>query len=450
MSTAELVSMSAQELDRLTVIERVLEKRLSQVEAAKQLGVTPRQMRRLIGRYGEDGAAGLVSKKRGMRGNRSYPDAVKHAVIALVRQRYHDFGPTLITEKLDEKHDIQLSHETVRRWLREAGIWKDRRQRRKRVYQPRYRRDSLGELIQIDGSHHRWFEDRGPKCALLVYIDDATGRLMELRFTDTESTFDYFHSTRRYLEQHGKPVAFYSDKHTVFRVNNVGATSGTGLTQFGRALHELNIDIIYANSSQAKGRVERVNKTLQDRLVKEMRLEGIDTMQQANEYLPTFIEQFNAKFAKEPVSPTDLHRSLTELDQLDEILSWQEDRTVSHSLTVQYDRVVYLLEPTGIAKDLQRNKVRVFDYPDGTVAIKYEGTDLPYSVFDKVRQVKQADIVSNKRLGSVLKLVKEQQKAKSIERSKSAPQRRGQKRICKETYRKINPAAQSTTEISIG
>ena len=367
-----------------------------------------------------------------------------------MRQRYHDFGPTLITEKLDEKHDIQLACETVRQWLREAGIWKDRRQRRKRVYQPRYRRDSLGELIQIDGSHHRWFEDRGPKCALLVYIDDATGRLMELRFTDTESTFDYFHSTRRYLEQHGKPVAFYSDKHTVFRVNNVGATSGNGLTQFGRALHELNIDIIYANSSQAKGRVERVNKTLQDRLVKEMRLEGIDTMQQANEYLPTFIEQFNAKFAKEPANPTDLHRSLTELDRLDEILSWQEERTISHSLTVQYDRVVYLLEPTKLAKDLQRKKVRVYDYPDGTVAIKYEGTDLPYSVFDKVRQVKQADIVSNKRLGSVLQLVKEQQKAKSIERSKSAPQRRGQKRICKETYRKINPAAQSTTEISTG
>ena len=442
--------MSAQELDRLTVIERVLEKRLSQVEASKQLGVTTRQMRRLIERYRQDGAAGLVSKKRSMRGNRAYPDAVKNAVIALVRQRYHDFGPTLITEKLDEQHDIQLACETVRQWLREAGIWKDRRQRRKRVHQPRYRRESLGELIQIDGSHHRWFEDRGPKCTLLVYIDDATGRLMELRFTDSESTFDYFHSTRRYLERHGKPVAFYSDKHTVFRVNNVGATSGNGLTQFGRALHELNIDIIYANSSQAKGRVERVNKTLQDRLVKEMRLEGIDTMQQANEYLPTFIEQFNAKFGKEPANPTDLHRSLTELDQLDEILSWQEERTISHSLTVQYDRVVYLLEPTDLAKGLQRKKVRVFDYPDGTVAIKYEGTELPYSVFDKVRQVKQADIVSNKRLGSVLQLVKEKQRIKSIERSKSAPQRRGQKRICKETYRKINPAAQSSIELSAG
>ena len=234
----------------------------------------------------------------------------------------------------------------------------------------------------------------------------------------------------------------------VFRVNNVGATSGNGLTQFGRALHELNIDIIYANSSQAKGRVERVNKTLQDRLVKELRLEGIDTMQKANEYLPTFIAQFNTKFAKDPANATDLHRSLTELDQLDEILSWQEERTVTHSLTVQYDRVVYLLEPTGLAKDLQRKKVRIYDYPDGTVAIKYEGTELPYSVFDKVRQVKQAGIVSNKRLSSVLQLVKEQQQLKSVERSKAAPQRQGQKRICAAKYRNINPAAQATTEQS--
>jgi len=181
--------------------------------------------------------------------------------------------------------------------------------------------------------------------------------------------------------------------------------------------------------------VERVNKTLQDRLVKKLRLEGIDTMEQANEYLPTFIDQFNAKFGKEPGNPTDLHRPLTELDQLNEILTWQEDRTVSNSLTVQYKRVVYLLEPTDLAKDLKRKKVQVFDYPDGTVAIKFEGTDLPYSVFDKVRQVKQADIVSNKHLVSVLQVAKDQQRVKSVERSKAAPQRRGQKRICKETYR---------------
>lgn len=443
---AELVTMSAQELDRLTVIERVLEKRLTQVEAGKQLGITPRQVRRLIGRFHRDGAAGLVSKKRGKRSNNAYPKDLKNAVIALVRQDYHDFGPTLIAEKLNEKHDIQLSRETIRQWLREAGIWKDRRQRRKRVHQPRYRRDCFGELIQIDGSQHRWFEGRGPRCTLLVYIDDATGRLMELRFTDSETTFDYFHSTRRYLERHGKPVAFYSDKHTVFRVNNVGATSGNGLTQFGRALHELNIDIIHANSSQAKGRVERVNKTLQDRLVKELRLEGIDTIDKANAFLPTFVEQFNAKFTKEPANPTDLHRPLSELDDLGEVLTWQEDRTVSRSLTVQYDRVVYLLEPTDLAKDLQRKKIRVYDYPDGTVAIRYQGAELPYSVFDKVRQVKQADIVSNKRLGSVLQLVKEQQHLKSVARSKAAPKRRGQQRICKATYRKVNPAVLAMTD----
>lgn len=255
MQTTNCVSMSAPELDRLTVIERVLEKRLSQVKASKQLEITSRHLRRLIKSYRLRGATGLVSKKRGIPSNRAYPDAVKHAVIALIKVHYHDFGPTLIAEKLDEKHDIQLSRETLRQWLITAGIWKNRRQRRQRVYQPRYRRDCFGELIQIDGSEHHWFEERGPKCTLLVYIDDATGRLLELNFVDSESTFDYFQSTRHYLEHYGKPVAFYSDKHAVFRVNSVGATSGTGLTQFGRALHELNINIIYANSSQANAYV---------------------------------------------------------------------------------------------------------------------------------------------------------------------------------------------------
>ena len=446
MQPTECVSMSAQDLDRLTVIERVLEKRLSQVEASKQLRITPRHLRRLIKRYRHHGATGLVSKKRGMLSNHAYPSAVKQAIIALVKVYYHDFGPTLIAEKLDEKHDIHLSRETLRQWLIEAGIWQNRRQRRQRVHQPRYRRDCFGELIQIDGSEHRWFEERGPKCTLLVYIDDATSRLLELRFTNAESTFDYFHSTRRYLEQHGKPVAFYSDKHSVFRVNKVGATSGTGLTQFGRALHELNIDIIYANSSQAKGRVERANKTLQDRLIKELRLEGIDTIEQANAYLPVFIEQFNAKFAKEPANPTNLHRSLTELEQLVEILTWQEERTVSRSLTLQYARVVYLLEPTGLAIDLQRKKVRVYDYPDGTLVIKHGNVVLPYKVFDEARQVKQADIVSNKRLGSVLELIRQQQQQNSILRSKSIPKRRSQKWNHKKTYRQTKLAAQSAPE----
>jgi hypothetical protein len=208
----------------------------------------------------------------------------------IIRERYSDFGPTLAAEKLAELHGIDLARETVRQWMLAAGLWKDRRARLRPVHQPRYRRDCVGELVQIDGSEHWWFEGRGPQCTLLVYIDDATSRLMHLQFVESESTFDYFAATRAYLERHGKPVAFYSDKHGVFRVNKKDAVGGDGMTQFGRALHALNIDIICANSSQAKGRVERANGTLQDRLVKEMRLCGIDTIAAGNAFLPAFID----------------------------------------------------------------------------------------------------------------------------------------------------------------
>jgi hypothetical protein len=180
----------------------------------------------------------------------------------------------LAAEKLREGHGIALGRETLRLWMIAAGIWADRKQRRKHVHQPRHRRECVGELVQVDGCEHWWFEDRGPQCTLLVFIDDATSRLMQLQFVESESTFAYFHAARAYLEAWGKPVAFYSDKHGVFRVNHPGALGGDGMTQFGRALHALNIDIICAHSSQAKGRVERAHKTLQDRLVKELRLAG--------------------------------------------------------------------------------------------------------------------------------------------------------------------------------
>ena len=185
----------------------------------------------------------------------------------MIRERYWDFGPTLAAEKLREVHQITLGRETLRLWMIEAGIWADRKQRRNQVHQPRHRRECVGELVQIDGCEHWWFEDRGPQCTLLVFVDDATSRLMHLQFVESESTFAYFHAARAYLEAWGKPVAFYSDKHGVFRVNHPGALGGDGMTQFGRALHALNIDIICANSSPAKGRVERAHKTLQDRLV---------------------------------------------------------------------------------------------------------------------------------------------------------------------------------------
>src|SRR5674476_600021 len=190
---------------------------------------------------------------------------------------------------------------------------------------PTRRSGSVGELIQIDGSEHWWFETRGPQCTLLVYIDDATSRLMHLQFVESESTFDYFSATRAYLERHGKPVAFYCDKHGVFRVNKKDAVGGDGMTQFGRALHALNIDIICANSSQAKGRVERANGTLQDRLVKEMRLAGVSTLEAGNAFLPRFMSDYNTRFAKPPFDARDLHRSLSDLDDLDVAFAWKEE-----------------------------------------------------------------------------------------------------------------------------
>ncbi len=351
---------------------------------------------------------------------------MREYVIEVIREHYPDFGPTLACEKLSEKHDIDLAVETVRQWMLAAELWIPRKQRRQPVHQPRYRRDCLGELIQIDGSEHGWFEDRGPKCTLLVYIDDATSRLMVLRFVATESTFDYFKATRTYLEQYGKPIAFYSDKHSIFRVNQRGATTGTGMTQFGCALHDLNIDIICANTSQAKGRVERAHKTLQDRLVKELRLQGISTIEQANRFLPSFMAHYNQRFAKQAKNPKDNHRPLCEFDNLDRSMSWQEQRTVSNSLTIQYDKVLFLLEANEYCTELKRKPVTVYDYPDGRFEIRHQGTLLPYSRFDKLRQVKQGEIVNHKRLGATLAFARQQQAERALQRSQSAPKRRGQ------------------------
>jgi hypothetical protein len=251
---------------------------------------------------------------------------------------------------------------------------------------------------------------------------------MHLQFVESESTFDYFAATRAYLERYGKPVAFYSDKHGVFRVNKKDAIGGDGMTQFGRALHALNIDIICANSSQAKGRVERANGTLQDRLVKEMRLSGIDTIAAGNAFLPAFMEKYNARFAKAPFDDHDVHRALVVgHDDLDDAFAWKEERTVSMNLTLQYDQVLFILEPTGIARSLARKRVTVVDYPDGRLAIRYNGLDLPYRTFDKRPQVNQAAIVENKRLGPILAYIAEQQKQLDMSRSAKAPRRRGQK-----------------------
>lgn len=422
MHRTALVTLNMRELDRLKVIQAVVDLGLKPGRAAERLGLTVRQIERLVIRYRESGAAGLTSRKRGRPGNRRLDEELARRALTIIRERYADFGPTLAAEKLSECHGIQLAKETVRKLMTDAGLWVPRRQRPPKVYQPRARRACLGELIQIDGSDHRWFEDRAPACTLLVYVDDATSRLMMLHFTQTESTFSYFAATRAYIECHGKPGAFYSDKYSVFRNVTPGKT-GNRVTHFGRAMYELNIDTFCANSSPAKGRVERAHLTLQDRLVKEMRLRGINTVADANAYAPSFMAAYNARFAKPPKSDFDAHRPLRADENLDLVLTWREPRKVTKSLTVQYDRVMYLLDDTPENRQLIDQTIEVWEYPDGCIELRTEGRVLPCRQYDRLAEIDQAAVIEHKRLSHVLLVAQAIQAQRDNSRIGKAPSR---------------------------
>jgi hypothetical protein len=262
-------------------------------------------------------------------------------------------------------------------------------------------------LVQIDGSPFAWFEDRGPACSLLVYIDDATGELLELYFTPTETTFSYFAATRRYLARHGRPVAFYSDKHSIFRLTKPGATSRTGLTQFGRAMTELEIEIICANSPQAKGRVERVNQTLQDRLVKELRLRGLSDPEHANAYLPEFMADFNRRFALPPANPTEAHRPLLASHYLDRIFTLQTIRTITQNLTFQHNNVVYQLVQPRRTRAFRGAQVVVLETPDGGLTVEYRGR--PLAVTPAGQHVPQAQEANSKTLATAVEAAQRKQ-----------------------------------------
>lgn len=421
-----VLAMSHGELSRFDTLMRVERGELRIEDAAILLGLKRRQVFRLLERLRSEGAAGLISRKRGRPSNRRHSDAFREEIVAIVREHYHDFGPTLAREYLAERHGIAVACETLRQLMMAAGLWKDRAARRPRAYQPRYRRDCRGELIQVDGSKHWWFEGRGPQCTLLVYIDDATSELMHLKMVESENTFAYMQATREYIEQHGKPVAFYSDKHSVFRNTNASAL-GDGMTQYGRAVDALNIEIICANSPQAKGRVERANATLQDRLVKAMRLEGISSIEEANAFLPGYMARHNQRFAKAPFDPRDLHRPPASHDDLEAVMVWREERMVSVSLTLHYNKVLFILEPSEISNALARKRVTVCEYPDGRVEIQHEGHVLPYRVFDKVRRVNQAAIVDNKHLDAALLMARlMQEQLPPNRRNTATPSRRSQ------------------------
>ncbi len=302
--------MSKQELRRVEVLTEVLAGRRTTESAAGVLGVSLRQAQRLTARYKDGGGGALIHKSRGRPASNKLGSGVRELVLELVRQNYRDFGPTLAAEMLLERHGIEVSRETLRKWLVEAGVWLSRKQRRS-FHQPRLRRECVGELVQIDGSEHRWFEQRGEPCTLLVFIDDATSRLMQLRFVPSESTASYFEALDGYLKTHGCPRRLLLGQ--ALRV-----PGEQGRSQGWRGNHavrpcacELNIEIICANSSQAKGRVERANRTLQDRLVKELRLENICDVDAGNAFLPGFMERFNERFALQPAAPADLHRRLS-------------------------------------------------------------------------------------------------------------------------------------------
>ena len=431
--TGDLLTLSTREMDTLAIITRLAERRMTQAEAARCLGRSVRQVRRLLRAFEQDGPAGLRDKRRGRPAPNRIPKAYQQRALGLVRAHYADFGPTFAAEKLREHHDIRVATETLRRWMIDDGIWLTRRQRKKRVQQPRHRRDCYGELVQIDGCEHHWFEDRRRKCVLLVYVDDATGKLMALWMCESESSFSYFHATRAYLERHGKPVAFYSDKAGVFRVNAKRPKAGDGFTQFGRAMSDLNIDVICANTPAAKGRVERAHQTLQDRLVKELRLRRISTMQEANRYLPAFMDDYNRRFGRAPRNDHDAHRPLTERDCLDDIFTWQEQRRVTAQLTVHHKRTMYLLEPTEEAKAAANKRVTVVEYEDGGVSIRYRGVALAARPFHKDGCVTQASIVENKLLSGALTEIRKRQQQREQELVRSAKSKR-EKRIVRDRF----------------
>ena len=397
----KLLTMSTKEVTRMEVMQRLEKETLKQQEAAKILGISIRHVKRLLRAYRRTGAAGLISKRRGKPSNNRIKEEVKRQAINLIYSNYVDFGPTLAHEKLTEQHGLKLSRETVRQMMIREGVWKAKKAKKLVVHQMRERRACYGELVQLDGSPHAWFEERGEKCNLLVFIDDATGRLMELYFTPGETTFSYFAATERYLNRYGKPVAFYSDKNSIFKVNIKNALTGSGMTQFGRAMKELDIEIICANTPQAKGRVERAIQILQDRLVKEMRLRGISSIPAANKYVTEFMADYNARFAVEPKSSHNMHRSLMLKEDLERIFTWQEQRILSNNLTLQYKNVVYQIQTSRPSYAMRKAPVTVYEDSQGKIDICYKSQSLDYIIYQK--QQRQAEVVSSKAIDEKLK-----------------------------------------------
>ncbi len=375
--------MSQKEVKRAQVLDKLRAGEISQQEAARRIGVSTRQARRLATRYQREGVAGLISKKRGRVSNRRLDEALCATAIELIGAQYRDFGPTLACEKLAGSHGMRLSVESVRQLMVRAGYWKPRRGGTVCAHPMRERRARFGEMIQIDGSPHDWFEGRGERCTLLVFIDDATGKLTQLRFMPTETTLGYMRVLHDHILAQGVPAALYSDKHSIFRINARDADPEAE-TQFSRAARALGIECIHAHSPQAKGRVERANQTLQDRLVKEMRLAGINDIDAANAWLPGYIAEHNRRFAVAPRNPTDAHLAYSGTPAaLARILSVWVTKTLSKNLSCQHENWLLQVATTGTGLGLRGAKVTLHEHFDGSHELLWKQRKLAYRVMDK-------------------------------------------------------------------
>lgn len=362
------ILLSQKEVNRIDIIQKLESNKLTIEKATELLGLSTRQVFRLLKRLREEGIGGLVHRLRGKSSNRGYPSDLKEEVIRIYRKSYRDYGPTLFGEMLVEYHKININHETLRRWLRDQSITTSMRKKRPHR-KKRERRSGYGDMLQFDGSYHTWFEDRGAPCCLLHMIDDATNRVY-LKFVGSENTEEVLASLWDYCKKYGAPRSLYTDRHSVYRAEN-------NLTDFGRALIELGSKTIFAKSPQAKGRVERGNRTFQDRLVKALRREGISTIVEANKYLEeVFMESYNDKFSLNPEAP-DVHIKLEELD-LKNIFCYKTIRQVRNDYTINLGgEYIQLLNSEAVLPRPKQN-VYIHKWLDQTLHIFYDGKELSY------------------------------------------------------------------------
>ena len=374
----EEITMSYKELSRLEIIQRLERQEISRKEASQFIGVSIRQVSNLLRRYRLIGPRGLVSGHRGQ-SNRAHTHEFKAEILALCQEKYDGFPPTHLRDMLQSREGHKLSKETLRQWLMEAGLWTQKKGKKRKVRQLRERRSHYGEMIQIDGSPHEWFPG-SPKCSLLLFVDDATSKIQLMRFYPHETTQGYLEMFRLYAERYGLPGTIYSDKHSIFRVNQ-GEEEGVKLTQFGRALDDIGVEHIHAHSPEAKGRVERKNRTLQERLIREMQLDGITTMAQANAaYLDEAMLRFNELYSVLPDKPEDGHVTV-EVSQIHYDLMTQENRVISKQLMVSYKgKKLQILRPDE-ARRLHQKTVTVCEDQSGKITLLYKGEPLPYEVY---------------------------------------------------------------------